>query len=81
MARISSEVQAIQPKTRSSEAGGWTVCEVLVEAYLERKGMSCMPTLKRGCRRAADGEESGRVEERELGREERIERSYTIDSS
>jgi hypothetical protein len=40
--------------------------------------MSWMPTLKRGCNLAEDGEGSGIVEEREDGREERIERSYTI---
>lgn len=39
-----------------------------------------MPTLKRGCNLAADGEGSGRFEEIEFGREERIERSYTIKS-
>lgn len=52
-----------------------------MDAYLERKGMSWMPTLKSGWRRAADGDGSGRVKERELGREERIERSYTINAS
>lgn len=50
-------------------------------AYLERKGISWMPTLKRGWRRAADGEGKGRDEEREFGSEERIERSYTVNAS
>lgn len=40
--------------------------------------MSWIPTLKRGCNLAEEGDGRGIVEERELGREQRIERSYTI---
>jgi hypothetical protein len=45
--------------------------------YLERNGISWIPTLKRGCSLAEDGEGSGIVEESEDGREDSIERSYT----